>query len=550
MSKEKNNRGGRAQSQRVGRQMSKADKTINNAKADDHMGKLEQLRKDVPDNQRHIDQVREKKGLEKLEGYDAGLEQSDSTELEDVLVDEEVDRELADSDLIVCVRVFDFADDGCLVGRKVSGDEFCARHRQVRRTRNSYREIGGALVEVGKEYTTRKEKSRKRKELKRKATGVLRSIMVRLMPHEAEMAGVLKESQIACAVDRVARAYQKSTGCEIISAAVHRMHDEDLHIHLQYSMIIAREEKDGELARRVSQWKRELTALARAKLKEEGNAAPGPVTVGKRKKQLVAEGAIDPKPEREMVWQKVKGLRSMRDDSILGYSFRQKLNLVRAAEAFDEYEIAKKVAAKNDSRRLFRPIANRSDEELDKRYRDLWLERLWRESITEMLPASEKSKLKKLGLQAARNYETYGTSQVEKTHIDRRVKELAEQQAHIQKREEQVATGEAALKVKDEQNKGYEKDLKDGFQKLEVEKTKLKRQELALKNEAENLEKLKKEADAYRVLKTQVVSFINFIMTLSIIQKQMSKKTRLGKAIGKLAKMVGVRIKEGPEMGS
>lgn len=263
--------------------MSKADKTLNTNESDRHMGRREKLRKDVPDNNRHINKYRKEIGLPELKNYDHGLKAPEPSDLGEVSIDEEEDRELVNSDLITCIRLFDSDEAGRPVGRKTDEDSFCARHREVRRTRSRYKEIGGSIVEAGKEYTTRKEKSRERAEGKRKATGVLKSIMVRLMPHEAEMAGGLKESQIAKAVDRVALAYQEATGCEVISAAVHRMTGTDLHIHLQYCMVQARREEDGELARRVAAWKRRWTDIAREALKKEGNPNPGPVKVGNKK---------------------------------------------------------------------------------------------------------------------------------------------------------------------------------------------------------------------------------------------------------------------------
>ena len=616
------------------------------------MGRRERLRKDVSDNNRHINKYRKQIGLPDLEDYDDGLKAPDPADSGDVTIDEEADRELVNSDLIACIRLFDADEDGRPVGRMTDEDSFCARHREVRRTRSRYKEIGGSIVEVGKEYTTRKEKSRMRAEGKRKATGVLKSIMVRLMPHEGEMAESLKESQIAEAVDRVALAYQEATGCEVISAAVHRMTTTDLHIHLQYCMVLGRKEREREFARRFNAWKNRLTDLAREALKKEGSPNPGPVKVSNKKKQLLEEGVIEPMPELGMVWQKAAGKRSMRDDSILGYSLRNKLNLVRAAAACDEHELARKVALKNDYRSLCAPIAQMDDEKLNARYRDLWLERIWRSAIVALLPDPEKAvaKLKELGLEAARNYEAYGTTQVEVSHLNKRADELKtlaatlekertqlkareqdlrkrereleevkmgvkqdhdvieEEKAVIQKerailteeqesldkdltelterrnrlkqqennivqkesdlnsaitalderendlsnKEKDLITRENAAMVTQRQNDEFEKDFAVELKNLAFNQEKLKADQLALEKERENILQIQKDADNYGVLKPQVTKVLNLLWKLKAITKAVADKTNLGKAISKLAELVGFEMpeKKGPEMGS
>lgn len=652
MSEKKKCLGGRRQTQRLGRQMSRADKTINTNEADDHMGRRASLRKDVPDNNRHINKYRNEIGLPSLEQRDQGLIAPEPADFGEVAIDEEADRELVNSDLIACIRLFDADEDGRPLGRETDEDSFCARHREVRRTRSRYKEIGGSLVEAGKEYTTRKEKSRKRAEGKRKATGVLKSIMVRLMPHEADMAGVLKEPQIAEAVDRVAVAYQESTGCEVISAAVHRMTNTDLHIHLQYCMVQAREEREREFARRVTAWKKKLTDLARETLRKEGNPNPGPVKVNKKKAQLLEERAIEPMPERGVVWQKVAGKRSMRDDSILGYSLRNKLNLVRAAEACEEHDLARKVALKNDYRSLCAPIAQMDDNKLNARYRDLWLERIWRSAIVALLPDPEKAvaKLKELGLDAARNYEAYGTTQVEVTHLNKRAEELktlaaalekerteleaseldlqkreklleeqqmgvrqdrkgleeekaviqkerdilaeeresldkdrrefaerrnrlrqeeeniAQKESHLNsaitalderasdlsKKENDLITRENAMRVMQRQNDQFKRDFALELGNLATNQNKLKADQLALEGERKNLLQVQRDAENYGILKQQVTKVLNLVWKLKEITKAVAEKTNLGKAISKLAELVGFEMtqKKEPDIGS
>lgn len=60
------------------------------------------------------------------------------------------------------------------------------------------------------------------------------------------------------------------------AAAIHRMTDTELHIHLQYYMVQASKERELEFARRVTTWKKRFTCMARQALRNEGNRNPEP----------------------------------------------------------------------------------------------------------------------------------------------------------------------------------------------------------------------------------------------------------------------------------
>lgn len=123
----------------------------------------------------------------------------------------------------------------------------------------------------------------------RRAPGVLKSIMVRCMPHEAEIAGPLLSSKsLDAAMDQAVAEFAAATGCEIVSAAVHRMYNGDLHIHIQYTMVIGGLETKSKLGRRaLKAWKTEAVKMAREALIAEGVKKPNSSALGAKKKRLI-----------------------------------------------------------------------------------------------------------------------------------------------------------------------------------------------------------------------------------------------------------------------
>ncbi len=250
-------------------------------------------------------------------------------------------------------------------------------------------------------------------------------------------------------MDATVAEFEKATDCEVVTAAAHRMSETDCHIHIQYTMVQALEETKTMLGRRMRPWKELASKMARESLAADDISNPAPAAIGARKNQLIASGLLSPPPEAGLEYCKLAGLRNLGDGAILGYSFRQKLNLVRAAEAGGEAGLGKEVTKRNDSRGRFEPIAKMDDANLDAKYLDLWLERVWRQNVTSRLPETSRAKLIADGVKAARNYAKFGTSLVEKTHIETRIKELEAEAKKIEtiRNEVKKASQEAALAI-------------------------------------------------------------------------------------------------------
>ncbi len=432
----------------------------------------------------HTNAIRFKKKLPKIESEKALLKKEepavkDFAELDPVSksFDEGDELGIENGELIVGIRLFDRGADGLPIGKHVTGAEGTAAHSRVRRERHHYYEVDGSKVEVGKVIRMRKgnpkkvknddddealsepqssrdydeevdpdgdvhepRKTRKEKyedtrtNLERKAPGVLRTIMVRLVPHEAEIAGRWKMSKdaLAKAMDQTARIFAEAVGCDVISAVVHRMREKDLHIHLQYTMIIPQLESPSALGRRrLGKWKLLAAELTHAALAAEGRAGAGPRIVGKKTLELIANGQLPPEPVREMEYRKQKGKRSLGEEHLLGYSLRQKLNLVRLAEDANMPELAMQVTERRDRKNKFQRLAQRRDQNIEDHYMDVWLERTWRNAVKENLPEEAVKEMAAAGVQAAKDYVTYGTVMVEETHLDRRKDELDTLQAEL-----------------------------------------------------------------------------------------------------------------------
>ena len=512
---------------RTGNSMSKTNKTVNTNESDDHMGKKGRLERDA-EKQRlgHTSDVRERKKLPRHEPQVPPLIGEDT--VIKTLESDDDDRDLlviADLRLIIGLRVYDRNPDGTPVGRSVDGDEFVASHRLVRHERAEYRDQGGSKVRAGKEIRERKGKYMEtRHEKMRLAPGPLKSLMVRLMPHEASISGgeLLPES-VDAAMDRTVTEFAAATGCEIISAAAHRMSDTDLHIHIQYTTIIARKESKSMLGRRLTPWKKIAAEMARTSLKAEGIKSPNGRAIGMRKDRLIAEGALQPPPEADLEYRQITGLRSLRDDAILGYSFRQKLNLVRVAEEAGELALGDRVITRKDERKRFRPIAKRSDADLEEKYLDLWLERVWRRAVKAELSAETLERLQDAGVAAAKDYADYGTVMVEETHIERRKVEL------------EIMMEKAAVesaKLADYENERFRKEVEDtALQKIAV----MEEQVAAFRKSAEEAEKsvaaaMNAEAAALQQVRTMEKQVDQFIKSADEEAKQSIEEAKRAEA--------------------
>ena len=417
--------------------MARANKTIVSNHSDDHLGRERRLREDsIKQTAGHTNKIREKKNLPPLQTIDPaiGLGSADD-EINNQILAETGDLTIVrNAGLIVGLRMYSGG-----VGKPVGEEDFVAIHRRVRRERSRYRDLNGAMVEVGK-TVSRSDSARSDKT--RKIPGVLKSIMVRLMPTEAEGIADMTRPDVEAAMDETVAALEQATGCECVTAATHRMSGTDLHIHIQYTLVLPFSETSHMLGRRLKPWKIEASRQARESLSADGIEHPSPAQIGARKKKLVTDGLLVPPPEAGIEYRKVAGKRDLGDGAILGYSFRQKLNLVRAAELGGDQALAKQVAHRNDERwGLFTPIANRPDDYLEAKYLDLWLERTWRRNVTSRLPEDHRERLVLAGVEAAKNYAQYGSSIVEDTHIKRKIIEL-DRKAH-----EIVVQHEAAKKA-------------------------------------------------------------------------------------------------------
>lgn len=422
---------------RRGRQMSRAVKPFG-AKSDEHLAtkKLEEDSK--KQMEAHMNEVRKDKGLSP-KYFDDDPQLAKKTPDDDVrTLEDEGDAELVDgTQLILGLRLYERVD-GLPVGRAVDGEEICKTHRRIRREREEHRDFNGQKVRVGDVKKRQDKDGAKRTVHHRKAGGVLMSAMVRVMPHEGLVMLNLPKAQLALAMDATVAAVERETGCEVISAVVHRMSGTDCHIHIQYTQIQALLESTSMLGRRMKPWRELASRLARESLAADGVDNPGPVTVRRRKDQLIAEEAIPPKPVAEVEYRKIPGKRDLKNNRILGYSFLQKMNMVRAAEAGGEPELAAEVTMRNDWRERFAPIAKLDDATQEAKYLDLWLERVWRKNLTGQLPEATKAKLIEGGVQAARNYVVLGTSIPDDEHIRRRVKELAVEAKELSEKKAEI----------------------------------------------------------------------------------------------------------------
>ena len=444
---------------RKGLTMANTLKSMNSNASDDHQGKEEILQKHA-EAQRlgHENRVRAEKGLPLNEPTMPPLDgqnEEDAKNPEEFVMPYDPDSDLLGIDrghLIVARRIYKRDKDFLPEGMTVDGDQYVAHHRKIRRDRKTYRDTSRAMVTVGAVTGERKgaymdDPKNPRFDKFRKAPGVMQSMIVRLMPHEAIIAGpLLTQKALDEAVDKTVRAVVQALGeeekthglgCEVLSAVVHRMGNNDLHIHIQFTMVVDGVESPTKLGQTLAPWKEKAAAMAREVLKAEGNENPAPRTIDAMKKKLIASGDLEPKPVAKQEFRKFAGKRSLGKGHILNYTFRQKLNLVRAAEEGGRPDLAQAVTDKHDERGGFRRYAypTKVDQaEFERKLKmkayteedaflDLWLERTWRNAVKAQLPAEVVQEMVKAGVAAAADYAMYGTVMIEQTHIDRLKKE-------------------------------------------------------------------------------------------------------------------------------
>ena len=350
-------------------------------------------------------------------------------------------------DVIVALRIYGKGAPPAKLAVS-EGKEWVEHNAALIEARSTYREIatkkgGGQIVTFNCVYGTRKvtgkngeimkdANRRSPGKLERKGSSPLRTIVVRLMPHEARavgeagFAGQLTDDQLARAIDRTVEDFEKVLGCEVVSAAVHRMRNTDLHLHIQYTMVLPVDRDEKLLKQAIAAWDTEATKAATASLVAE-NGSLAPAAVGKRKKMMIEKGLIRPEPDsveldQPLIFQKINGGRSLTNDTILGYSLKFKLNLVRVLEtarrrpgeseeskqALDK--LRQQVVDRNDVNENFRFKARRSDKSLEEEYLDVWLEREWRRNVVAELPDLYREMLISAGVEDARKYAEEGST--------------------------------------------------------------------------------------------------------------------------------------------
>lgn len=455
-------------------------KSMNSNASDDHQGK-DKVLEGHAEQQRlgHENKVRADKGLPLNVPMVPPLDGQAEGEIEEFVTEYDPDTHLQGVDighLIVARRTYDRGPDYLPVGTTVDGDAYVAHLRRIRRERKTYRDVNRSVVTVGQVTSQRKGKymddpKNPRFDPNRRASGVMQCVIVRLMPHEAIIAGpLLKQEHLDRAVDQTVRAFvlamgrnseTHGLGCEALSAAAHRMGMDDLHIHIPFTMIVDGVESPTKLGRILKPWKEKASAMARAALMAEGVEAPGPRRIAATKKKLIESGELEPEPLAKQEYRKFPGKRSLRQEHILGYSFRMKLNLVRAAEEGGRPDLAQAVTDKHDESGCFRRYAFPTEADKaefqrklnlktyteEDAFLDLWLERTWRNAVKAQLPAEVVQEMIEAGVAAAEDYTKYGTVMVEQTHIDRLKREQNLRQAALNAQAEAQEQNAEALRA-------------------------------------------------------------------------------------------------------
>lgn len=482
---------------RGGNALSKTDKTVNSADFDEHMSLEDRLRRHRIKQKAHMKAVERRKAGHRVDP--CGLKLPDDESKPVPLESEEDDRKVVlegdyqtveleedsrkvvlnrDGRLIVGLRVYEQNADGTPRGKSATSEELLAKHRLIRRERECHIDQDGTHVRVGELTRERKGKYLDKptfwgpeRSRERRVPAVMRSILGRLMPHEGEVSGEeLTQDVVEDAMDEAVSEFQKATGCEIISAAAHRMSGHDLHIHIQYTMVVFQRKKLGKYTKERKEWRTIGSAMAREVLREEGVKAPNPSSIGAKKKRLIEAGELVPEPESKVVFRKVKGLRFMGNGSILGHSFRNKLNVVRLAEEAKLPDLANRVIELRDELGGFRPITKRSDKELEGQYLDLWLERMWRRIIKARLSKDALKKVRTEGVTAARNYAKFGAVKPKESDLERLKVDLMYKEAQLGW-DTQILEMEEAQRLEEVKKlRGENADMSAAKEKLEKDK--------------------------------------------------------------------------------
>jgi hypothetical protein len=561
MSGDSRRKGGGKKNQSGGREknaMSKTDKTGNSADFDGHLSDEDKLRQDaLKQQQEHMDKVRVRQGRPAKFG-----DKEDTEETKPItLTNEQDDRKhllTDDPKLIVGLRIYSLNQEGNPYGTSANTEKFIAKHRQIRRERNRYLDQDGSHVEAGKWIRDRKGRDVEApkmlggdREKARRAPAVVKSIMVRAMPHEAMIAaGELTGEALDAAMDQAVREFQAATGCDIISAAAHRMSDHDLHIHIQYTMVVAEQKKLGKYSEPVLEWNKEASRLAREALSAAGVDEPNPSAIGAMKKKLVKEGKLHPSPETKIVYRKVKPLRPMGNGCILGHSFRNKINLVRLAQSAGLRALGERVIAKKDNLRGFAPIASTKDEELESLYLDLWLERIWRKAVTGQLKEDTLERIREAGIKLVNDYNEYGTSMPDAYDLEKRKVELQHEAAENELERQFLEYDHDRYRMQlEEAAQTKENELKAQEKFLDEREGRIREYEQIIQDGLESFASNQRLAESLQLEVNKLSEKANLCDRLIEFLRKLIDIPGLGKHLSKIAAAWVPLKKLGPELG-
>jgi hypothetical protein len=444
------------------RTLSPTAKSVTSEDMLEHMGILLRLMKDAASTQRHhVSKLRKELGLPpnaalpdeigdrdgQSRDYFPEVPEVNGDTPKDVARKEAMCGLLLEKDSVIAsLRIYrskpGIGTDDAWLAKSIpveNGREWVNHNKSLIRERATYSELNRLIVTAGEAMGERKGKDLdKRKDKMRYATSPLKTITARLMPHEAEILfGSLSADGLDRAMDSLKEKFESEIGCEVASMAVHRMRNNDLHVHVQYTMVLEVEMSKKAYGSLKNEWEKKALDCARQSLLDEGKR-DFPAAVGKRKKLLIQQGAIPAAPKRTR-FEKQKGKRNLKTNSLLGYSFKFKLNMLRGAQAFpEEAKLAEEIAQRGDKKGHFKDkFLFRTDDEIQAERLDYWLERRWREAVAAEVPDEIRAQLPAAALKEARQYAIHGTTQVEAIHLERHREATTKQLADSEK---QLAT--------------------------------------------------------------------------------------------------------------